>query len=205
MHGSSRFAAWTIGFLALACLPLALAADPTEPGWVAVFNGKDLSTWSLKKTTIWRVEDGVMIGETEENTGATRIRTRPLAVQDAVIEFDARFTGDVDAQICSRKGGLCLWLGSAGKDPENRTGSWHSGKEFIEAGRAKNVEKLWKKNDWNTIRFMAKGDTFTAWINGEQVSEIVDSSYWHKNHIDLVTHAGKKMKIEFRNFRAKDL
>ncbi len=63
MRGSSRFVAWTLGFLALACLTLALAADPTEPGWVDVFNGKDVSTWSLKNTTVWRVEDGVMVGE----------------------------------------------------------------------------------------------------------------------------------------------
>jgi hypothetical protein len=37
------------------------------------------------------------------------------------------------------------------------------------------------------------------------VSEILDSSYPLKSHIDLVTHAGKKMKIELRNFRATDL
>jgi hypothetical protein len=34
---------------------------------------------------------------------------------------------------------------------------------------------------------------------------LLPSSYPLKNHIDLVTHAGKKMKIEFKNFRAQEL
>lgn len=205
MNGNPRLIAMTIVLFALAFLPVSQAGDPPDAGWTSVFNGKDLSNWNTYKITTWRVEDGILVGETDEKAPATRIRTRPLAVQDAVVEFDVRFTGDVDAAILSRKGGLKLWLGVSGRDSENRTGSWHTGKGFADAGRAKDVDKLWKKNDWNTIRFMAKGDKFTSWINGQQVSEFVDSSFPLKNHLELHTHAGKKMKIEIRNFRSKDL
>jgi hypothetical protein len=111
----------------------------------------------------------------------------------------------VDAAVLSRKGGLKLWLGTSGQEKVDRTGSWYSGKAFVEKGLAKDIDKLWKKDAWNTIRFMAKGDTFTTWINGQQVSEFTDPSYPLKNHIELHTHAGKKMKIEIRNFRAKEL
>jgi hypothetical protein len=128
MHGSWRLAACTIGVLILALVPSAPAAEPTEKGWVDFVTGKDLSFWKHADSH-WRVEDGVLVCETEEQAPGTRIRSQVRGkwddlpwghFMDAEIELDVRFTGDVDAAIVPRKGGLRLWLGSCGRDPEKR-------------------------------------------------------------------------------------
>ncbi len=218
MNGSWRLAACTIGVLILALLPSAPAAEPNEQGWIDFVTGKDFSFWKTyvpPKDSLWRVEDGILVCEAGENSPRSRIRSKVQGkwgdlpsghFMDAEIELDVRFTGDVDAAIVPRKGGVRLWLGSCGRDPENRTGCWYTGKTFPESGRAQNVDKVWKKDDWNSVRILAKGDKFTAWINGQQVSEFegAEGAFPH-NHIEVITGSGKKMKLEIRNFRARPL
>jgi hypothetical protein len=207
-------ASCTIGLPVPAILASARAAEPIDEGWIDFVNGRDMSFWKRYGDSQWRVEDGILICETEENAPRTRVRSQapgkwgrlPGHFQDAEIELEVRFTGNVDAAIVPRKGGLRLWLGTCGRDPANRTGCWYTGKDFPESGLAQDVEKLWKQDDWNAIRILAKAGRFTAWINGHQVSELEgsDEAFPH-NHIELVTGPGKKMKLEIRNLRARRL
>ena len=61
---------------------------------------------------------------------------------------------------------------------------------------------LLKPGDWNRIRLEARGDTFTVWLNGEQVSSYTNAKYVGPAPIGLQIHAGLPMKVEFRNIRA---
>jgi hypothetical protein len=78
------------------------------------------------------------------------------------------------------------------------TGAFYIGK-YPEAGWAPKVAALWKNGEWNKIRFQAKGDTYTVWINGEQVSNYVDAAYPKAAPVGLQVHGGVKMKVEYRN------
>ena len=51
----------------------------------------------------------------------------------------------------------------------------------------------------------AKGDTFTVWFNGQQVSQYTSEKYPEPSSIGLQIHAGLVMKVEFRDLRAKPL
>ncbi|MEI7780367.1 MAG: DUF1080 domain-containing protein, partial [Planctomycetota bacterium] len=62
-----------------------------------------------------------------------------------------------------------------------------------------------RPGEWNRIRFEAKGDTFTVWLNGEQVSHYTSSKYREPGPIGLQIHGGLVMKVEFRNLHAQDL
>jgi hypothetical protein len=81
----------------------------------------------------------------------------------------------------------------------------NSKEKYPEAGQAKELEKYLKPGDWNKIRLEARGDTFTAWLNGEKVVEYKDSRFPNAYAIGLQIHPGLVMKIEFRNIRLKDL
>jgi hypothetical protein len=48
----------------------------------------------------------------------------------------------------------------------------------------------------------ARGDTFTVWLNGEQVSSYTNPKYDGPAPIGLQIHAGLPMKVEFRTIRA---
>ena len=206
-------ASWAIGLPVPALLASARAAEPVDEGWIDFINGRDISFWK-HATSEWRVEDGILVCETEENSPSTRVRSKapgkgaglPGHFLDAELELEVRFTGNVDAAVVPRKGGLRLWLGTCGRDPANRTGCWYTGKGFPESGLAQDVEKTWKKDDWNAIRILAKENRFTTWINGHKVSEFEGSEEaFPHNHIEVVTGSRKKMKLEIRNFRARRL
>ena len=59
-----------------------------------------------------------------------------------------------------------------------------------------------RRGEWNRIRLEAKGDTFTVWLNGEQVSQYKDAKYAKPGPIGLQVHGGLLMKVEFRDLRA---
>ena len=76
---------------------------------------------------------------------------------------------------------------------------------YPEEARATGVEKLLKPGDWNRIRIEARGNTFTVWLNGTQVSRYTDAKYAGPAPIGLEMHANVEMRVEFRDIRAKPL
>jgi hypothetical protein len=64
---------------------------------------------------------------------------------------------------------------------------------------------LLKSGEWNRIRVESKGDTFTVWLNGQQVSQYTSEKYREPAPIGLQIHPGLVMKVEFRDLRAKAL
>jgi len=81
------------------------------------------------------------------------------------------------------------------------TCSFYTGK-YPEEARAPKAADLLKPGEWNRIRVEAKGDTFTVWLNGEQVSQYKDAKYAAPGPIGLQIHGGLVMKVEFRDIRA---
>ena len=77
--------------------------------------------------------------------------------------------------------------------------------DAINLARAKGVDKLLKEGDWNLIRFQAVGSRFTAWLNGQKVLEYEDPAFPGAAAIGLQIHPGLKMKVEFKNIKAKAL
>jgi hypothetical protein len=123
--------------------------------------------------------------------------------QDVVIECECRFSGEIDSGIMVRKDAagkkdIQMQIGVSRSLKKDMTGAFYIGK-YPEAGWAPKVATLWKNNEWNKIRFQAKGDTYTVWINGEQVSNYVDAGYPKAAPLGLQVHGGVKMKVEYRN------
>jgi hypothetical protein len=87
---------------------------------------------------------------------------------------------------------------------KDMTCAFYVGK-YPEAGWAPKVEKLWKKDEWNKIVFRAKGDTYTVWLNGEQVSQLTDPAYPTPYAVGLQIHPGLSMKVEYRNIAIAEL
>ena len=73
---------------------------------------------------------------------------------------------------------------------------------YPEEAQATRAAELLRPGEWNRIRFAAKGDSFTVWLNGVQVSHYKDAKYADPAPIGLQIHAGLVMKVEFRDVRA---
>jgi len=180
-----------------------LPADDLKP----IFNGTNLTGWKVPDPNpFWRVENGVLIGENNEKlTGHVLFTERVYT--NFVIELEARWSGEIDSGIMLRKPELQLQFGISRSLKKDMTGSFYTGgnPKYPEAGHARGVEKLLKQGDWNTIRLEARGDKFTVWLNDEQVGQFIEAKYAGGAPIGLQVHPGLKMKVEFRNIRAKDL
>jgi hypothetical protein len=194
-------------------LALALAAgvasgQEKQDGWENLFNGKDLAGWKLPKDNAWwKVSDGVIVGESDEKLRGSMLYTEK-AYKDVLIEAEFRFNGDIDSGIMLRrrkdnKGDIQVQIGVSRSLKVDMTGSIYAHGKY--PGKAQGVDKLLKAGDWNTLRIEARGDTYKVFLNGTQVLTYQDPAFPNPGPIGLQVHGGVKMKIEFRNLRAKQL
>jgi len=196
-----------VGSLILAGLVLAAAPRPPQAAEVPptaslppIFNGLDLTGWQMPAEPYWKVVDGVLVGQSDEAKLGSMLFTE-AAYGDVVVEGEVRFTGDIDSGIMVRKPELQLQIGVSRSLKRDMTCSFYTG-TYPEEARAPRAAELLKADEWNRIRLEAKGDTFTVWLNGEQVSRYTNAKYAEPAPIGLQIHRGVMMKVEFRDLRA---
>jgi hypothetical protein len=183
------------------------AAEPDTYDLKPIFNGKDLSGWQVPDPNpFWRVADGVLIGENDEKQKGHVLYTAK-SYKDFILETEARWNGEIDSGIMLRKPELQLQIGISRSLKKDMTCSFYTGGKvgYPEAARAKGLEQALKPGEWNKIVLQAKGDTFTAWLNGQKLVEYTDQKWPEAAPIGLQIHPGLKMKVEFRNIRLKEL
>ena len=194
------FLAAVVGITSL----FATAADDAEEGWIALFNGKDLTGWKAPDPNpFWKAADGVLTGENNAEKKGSMLYTAE-SYGDFELEAEARWTGEIDSGFMVRKPEIQLQFGVSRSLKRDMTGSFYNGK-YPEEAQAKDAAKLLKANDWNKFKLQAKGDTFTVWINGTRASQYKDAKYAAPGPIGLQIHGGLAMKIEFRNLRLRPL
>ena len=192
---------------------LVVSASAADVKLESAFNGKDLAGWKTSgPDAFWTAADGVLAGENKESFKDYKkgnMLYTEKSYQDVVIECECRFNGEIDSGIMVRrdaagKKDIQMQIGVSRSLKKDMTGAFYIGK-YPEAGWAPKVATLWKNGEWNKIRFQAKGDTYTVWINGEQVSNYVDANYPKAAPVGLQVHGNVKMKVEYRNISIAEL
>jgi len=189
-------AAWAL----LSLQPCRAEKPAVDPPLEPIFNGTDLSGWTPATGEFWRVENGVLVGENNTAMNGSMLHTE-RSYGDVVMEADVRFTGEIDSGIMLRKPQIQVQIGVSRSLKRDMTCSFYNGK-YPEEARATRALELLKPADWNRIRVEAKGDTFTVWLNGEQVSRYTNATHSEAAPIGLQIHQGLPMRVEFRNIRA---
>ena len=202
--------------LLAALAALVVSASAAEVKLESAVNGKDLAGWKTSGADpFWTVADGVLAGANDpsfKDYKKGNMLYTEKSYQDVVIECECRFSGEIDSGIMVRKDAagkkdIQMQIGVSRSLKKDMTGAFYctipdskpAKAGYPEAGWAPKVATLWKGGDWNKIRFQAKGDTYTVWINGEQVSNYVDANYPKAAPVGLQVHGGVKMKVEYRN------
>jgi hypothetical protein len=183
------------------------ALRASEPQLEPIFNGKDLSGWnSAGAEGFWRIEDGILIGENVAGAQGHYLWTE-RSYRDFLLEFEVRWTGEIDSGVEMREPHLQLQLGVSRSLKRDMTGSFYVGKPgYPESGQAKTAAQLLSPaGGWNTFRIEAKGPTFMVWINGQPASHYSDEKFTGAGPLGLQIHGGLKMKVEYRNIRAAAL
>jgi len=201
--------AFLIPLLASAAL---LRAAPDPAGLKPIFNGTNLAGWQAADASpFWRLEKQVLIGENNESLKGHTLHTE-RSYTNFVLELEVRWSGEIDSGVMMRDPEIQVQFGISRSLKRDMTGAFYLAKTKInptsgypEAGHTKDVEQWFKPDDWNKFRIEARGNTFTVWLNGEQVSQYTDDRYSGGAPLGLQVHPGLKMKVEFRNIYASPL
>lgn len=203
-----RFLPFALSLVLVSCTVAAESGAPKPlPASMAIFNGKDLAGWKAPEPNpFWRVEDGVLVGENDPVLKGSMLWTEK-SYGDFVMEFECRWSGEIDSGVMFRTPNLQLQIGISRSQKRDLTGSFYVGGKdpYPEAGQTKNLEKLLKPGDWNKFRLEARGTSYTVWLNGEKTVTFTDAKYAAPGPLGLQVHPNLKMKVEYRNVRVAEL
>ncbi len=213
--------------------PLPIAGD--ESGFVSIFDGKSLNGWE-GDSVYWHVEDGKIVGVVTPETLLKRnsfLIWRGGTTDDFELKLEYKVSAQGNSGINYRSfevEGVPLALRGYQCDIDGK-GQW-SGQNYEERGRTflalrgqvtqisdgeKPVQigtigekdKLFdfiKKEDWNEIHLIIRGNTLIHMINKQVMSIVVDNDVANRKNEGLLgvqVHVGPPMTIEYRNIRIK--
>ena len=185
--------------LALLLFPALAGAAPEK-----IFNGTGLEGWKIQGAAYWTVADGVLKGESDDKKQNSVLWTEK-SYKDFTVELDFKFSGDIDSGIFLRHENEQIQIGTSRSLKRDLTGSPYIGSKRGYPQEASGVKELLKPDDWNHMKIVAKGNTYTVSLNGKQVIEYVSDTAKESGPVGLQIHPGVKMKIEFKNVTVEGL
>ncbi len=228
MHRSSILSLFLI---TLATVAARGAEKTTDPGWVNLFNGRNLDGWVQHGGQAkYRAQDGQIIGMSVPNTGNSFLCTRRDYTNFTLeLEFKVHTNMNSGVQIRSHVFDQPTELNHDGKtikipagrvhgyqveiDPSTR--AWTAG--IYDEGRRgwlndlqtnEPARKAFKSGDWNKLRIEAKGDSIKTWLNGVPAADLKDaltSSGFIALQVHGVGAKTEEFDVRFRNLRLKEL
>ena len=178
-----------------------------EPKLKPLFNGKDLTGWKAPagndKAGWYKAVDGVLKIENGPKKKGSILWTKKK-YRDFIMTFEFRFgEGVVDSGVHVRNADQ-IQIGISGSLKRDMTCSpYIPGKGY--PVEAKNIKKLLKAKDWNTMRIQAIGKEYTVWLLGEKVMTYKSDSAIEEGPVGIQLHGNRIMAIDYRNLKLAEL
>lgn len=176
---------------------------------ISLFNGVDLSGWTIHGTEKWYVEDGDLVCENGSDNEYGYLSTDKY-YDDFVLtlEYKQESNGNSGVFFRSTLDGIIIngWqveISPPGHDTGGIYESYGRG-WLIKPDPIK--DKSLKYGDWNSMKIMVKGDNVKTWLNGVEMIHINDQKIGEgKGSIALQIHAGDDVKVRWRNIKLEKL
>jgi len=164
----------------------AIAQPATE--WKDLFNGKDLTGWSMG-TGVWKVEHGVIVGGQGGGRGALVSKDR---YKDFELELDFMLAEqpsapDGSCDKCTYNSGVYLRTGYQVNFGRREAGEFigvvvhrvhpkaiRGNVLWLDTGDEK-FPNLRKKEDWNHVQISFKGLRLQVTLNGKKICDVTDN------------------------------
>lgn len=176
---------------------------------ISLFNGKDLSGWTIHGTEKWYVQDKEMICESGPDKQYGYL-TSDKSYKDfeLVVEFMQESNGNSGVFFHSSVEGTKVSGWQAEVAPLNK----HTGGIYESYGRGWLIqpdpekEKYLKEGEWNQMKVRVKGDEVTTWLNGQQMITLKDSKIGESTgQISLQIHDGGGVRVRWRKITIKEI
>ena len=193
--------------LMLICLFYSLLT--TAQNKVSLFNGKDLTGWTIHGTEKWFVENSELICESGPDKQYGYLSTNKTYKSfELTLVFKQEANGNSGVFFRSSIEGVKISGWQCEVAPVNH----HTGGIYESYGRGwliqpdSTKEKYLKTGKWNKLKLKVVGDEVTTWLNGHQMIYIKDEKIGTGNgFIALQIHDGGGIKVRWRKIKIKEM
>jgi len=191
-------------FLVASCKTKA-QTTANESKSVSLFNGKDLSGWTIYGTEKWYVEDGLLVCESGPDEAYGYLGTdKHYKNFELTLEFKQEANGNSGVFVRSTVEGTKVsgWQVEVAP-PGNDTGGVYEsyGRGWLIKPDPEK-DKALKMGEWNTMKIRLDGDQLTSWLNGTQMVTITDEKIGAgEGGVALQIHDGGGIKVRWRNLQ----
>jgi hypothetical protein len=188
-----------------------------DKGFVALFNGKDLTGWKthLRQPGNWRVEKGVLIGS---GPATSHLYTKRRAYKNFHLRVEARINAGGNSGVLFRAGFGPVFpaenpLGYEAQIANSKPGDpAQTGSLYAVTGRPGSGgpvvsvhESLVRSGEWFTQEVIAEGNHIVIKVNGKTTADYTDEKRcFTSGHIALQQHNAQTV-AEFRKIEIKEL
>lgn len=174
-----------------------------------LFNGKDLTGWTIYGTEKWFVDKGELVCESGPDKQYGYFATnKEYKNFELTLEFFQESNGNSGVFFHSSIEGTKITGWQAEVAPLNK----HTGGIYESYGRGwliqpkAELEKFLKEGQWNKMKVVVKGNNVTTWLNGQQMITLDDDKIGAANgKIALQIHDGGGVKVRWRKIQVKNL
>jgi len=174
-----------------------------------IFNGKDLTGWTIHGTEKWYVQDGELVCESGPEKKYGYLST-DKAYQDftLTLQFKQEANGNSGVFIRSSIDGVKI----SGWQVEVAPKGSHTGGVYESYGRGwliqpKPEDEQWlKTGEWNKLKITVRGDEITSWLNGHKMIHLKDAKVGQgRGFIALQIHDGGGIKVRWKDLKVKEM
>ncbi len=194
------------------CLPLAGRAESKS-----LFDGKTFAGWDGDTKDTWRIEDGMIVGGSLENTvPRNEFLCTAATFTDFELKVKFKLVGDRDranAGVQFRTKRIPDNNEVSGYQADVGKGYW--GALYDESRRnrvlvkpdADLVSKLVKHGDWNEYTIRCEGPRIRLWLNGTLTVDYTeeDEKVPRTGIVGLQIHGGAKARVYYKDIRIEEL
>lgn len=212
-----KMAGLVLGFvlLALSAPEVSTASAARSSGWVALFNGKDLTGWKNNGEERWVAEDGTILCESTHN------KYGYLTTEKTYRDFDLRlrFKGETGGNS-----GVFFHSRIIGIDPEHGPDiegmqvevdpniGKHTGGLYESGGRGWLIQPtpegeraLKPIGQWNDLEISVRGNHIVTRLNGVQIVDYTDAApRFTDGVVGLQIHTGGGVKVRWKDIAIQE-
>jgi hypothetical protein len=176
---------------------------------VNLFNGTDLTGWTVHGTERWYVENKEMVCQSGPDKQYGYLSTNKSYKNFSfTVQFKQEANGNSGVFIRSGIEGVKISGWQVEVAPLNN----HTGGIYESYGRgwliqpAPENEKYLKTREWNTLKIKVLNDEVTSWLNGQQMVYLKDEKIGKgEGFIALQIHDGGGIKVRWKDFQLEEL
>jgi len=175
----------------------------------SLFNGKDLTGWTVHGTEKWYVEDGLLVCESGPDKQYGYLSTDKSYKNFVLtLKFKQEANGNSGVFIRSGIEGVKIsgWQVEVAPKGNHTGGIYESyGRGWLIQPKPKDEKKL-KTGKWNTLKIQALGDEVTTWLNGRQMVYLRDEKMGKgEGFIALQIHDGGGIKVRWKDLMIQEI